>query len=205
MCPMDSNISSSRVSPVERIYLELRQPAPSKPIPQTQRPASPINLEASDVQAILQNRRSGTPAELEYILSRAKFFRLNSRDKNEISVRLTVALASRGRPQPHPNADLFTLLDLAETPVGLLHHRSWFDRELRDGAQRIASCTRHTPPRCQCWRDARERLWYIQDIYGAKSPEAWMTERMYILFEEMELADRPQRIAAPNTPLQPAP
>jgi len=202
---MDSSISSNRVSPIERIYLELRQPAPPKPTPQAERSAPPVNLDASDVQAILHNRRGATPAELEYILSRAKFFRLNARDKNEISVRLTVALASRGRPQPNPNAELFTLLDLMDTPVGILHHRSWFDRELRDGAQRIASCSRHIPPRCQCWREARERLWYVQDVYGGKSPEAWMTERMYILFEEMELAERPQRIAAPNTPLQPAP
>jgi len=205
MYPTDCNHSSNRVSPIERIYLELRQPSPPKPTPQAQPSAGPVSLDASDVQAILQNRRGASPAELEHILSRAKFYRLNSRDKNEISVRLTVALASRGRPQPHPNADLFTILDLVETPAGLLHHRSWFDRELRQGAQQIAACTRHSPPRCQCWREARERLWYVQDVYGAKSPEAWMATKMFTLYEEMELAERPQRIAAPNTPLQPVP
>lgn len=201
----DSSISSNRITPVERIYLELRQPAPSKPAPQAQPTAAQIDLDAGDVQAILQNRRSATPAELEHILSRSKFYRLSQRDRNEVSVRLTVALASRGRPQASPNAELFTLLDLLETPVGILHHRSWFDRELREGAQRIAACVHHTVPRCQCWRIARERLWYLQDAFGAKSPESFMATRMFELFEEMESAERPQRIAAPNTPLQPAP
>lgn len=202
---MVSNPSSSCITPVERIYLELRQPAPSKPEPQAQETAAQIDLDASDVQAILQNRRSATPAELEHILSRAKFYRLNSRDKNEISVRLTVALASRGRPAPSPTAELLAQLDYVQTPAGLLANKSFFDRELRQGAQRIAACVHHTVPRCQCWREARERLWHIQDTYGTKSPEAWMAERMYILFEEMELAERPERIAAPNTPLMPRP
>ena len=188
--PMDSGHSFERVSPIERVYLEVREAAAAKPKPPAPQTTALLNLDASDVDAILHNWRGPTPAELEHILSRAKFFRLNSRDKNEISVGLTVALASRGRPEPNPNAELFTTLDLMDTPVGILHHRSWFDRELREGAQRVASCTRHTPPPCQCWREARECLWYIQDVYRAKSPEAFMATRIFEMFEEMENSDR---------------
>lgn len=203
MSQMDSNGSSNYV--IERIYRELRNPTPAKPVAPAPKIAAPTELDANDVQAILRNRRSSTPDELQQILDRSKFFRLSAREKNEVSVRLTIALASRGRPAPSPDAELLAQLDYADTPAGLLQHKSWFDAELRQGAQRIAACVHHAPPRCNCWKEARARLWRIQDAYGSSSPEAWMAERIYTLYEEMELAERPARLAAPNTPLIPRP
>jgi hypothetical protein len=67
---------------------------------------------------------------------------------------------------------------------------------LRSGAQAIAQCPRHLPPRCSCWREARSRLWFVQDKYGARSPEAFTATRIYGMLEEMELASRPERTPA---------
>ena len=139
------------------------------------------------------SKRSASPEELQWIIERAKAFRLNPRQRNELSVRLTIALASRDQPKVSPHAALLAQFDLCETPVGLLHHRSWFDRELRNGSQAIAECARHLPPRCSCWREARFRLWHVQDRYGARSPEAFTATRIFEMLEEMELASRPDR------------
>ncbi len=196
---MDSSASSNPITPIERAYREASEPKPSQPVRKPTQPAS-IHLEWADVVAILQNKRSASPEELQYIIDRANVLHLTARHRNELSVRLTVAIASRDQPPLNPHAALFAELDVAETPVGLLHHRSWFDREMQNAAQAIAACPRHTPPRCNCWREARARLWFVQDRYGPKSPEAFTATRIYETLEEMELASRPERalVVAPT-------
>lgn len=180
-------------TPIERIYRQVSQPCPPKPAPKVSDPPAPISLEPADVQDILKNKRSASVEELSWILENAKQFCLNIRQRNDLSLRTTIALAGRGRPASHPNAELYSQLDIAETPVGLLHHRSWFENELRAGAKAIANCKLHRPPRCDCTKEARQRLWFVQDRYGIKSPEAWAATWLYEEFEQLEQASRPQR------------
>lgn len=189
---MDSNDSSKYLTPVERIYREISKPSSSKAVPKKPDAASPLDLKWADVEAILAHQRDATPEELSYVIEHAKEFSLSKSQRNDVSVRLTIALANRGRPAANPHAELFNTLDIVETPVGLLHNRSWFERELRDNAKRILQCTRHTPPRCSCWKEARQRLWHVQDSFGARSPESWMATRIYEMCEEMEFAKRPE-------------
>lgn len=193
-----SSASSKFLTPVELLYRQISQPCPPKPAPKVPDPPAPISLEYADVQEILKHKRSASLEELSYVLENWKRFSLNTRQRNDISLRITIALAARGRPSANPNAELFTQLDIVETPVGLLHHRSWFECELRVGAQAIAACKLHRPPRCECWRAARERLWLVQDKYGAKSPESWAATKLYEQFEEYEAASRPERTAGLN-------
>lgn len=191
---MVCNDSCNYVSSLELIYRQLSQPCPPKPAPEPAPEPTPISLDASDVDALLRNKLSASVPELEWVLERAKQFNLSVRQRNDISLRVTIALAGRGRPAAHRDAGLFAQLDLVDIPgIGLLNHKSWWDRELRSGAQAIANCKDHRPPRCQCWRTARERLWHIQDRYGSRSPEAWAATRLWESLEELEEASRPGR------------
>jgi len=187
---------SSNITPVERLYREISQPSPSKSGAEPKVPdaAPAIHLECADVDAILRRSRDASILELEYIIQNAKQFCLSSWQRNDLGVRLTVALANRA--QPKPKADfLSNTLHVVQTPVGLLHDCEWVGREMRAGAMAIRNCRSHRPPRCQCWRTARERLWLIQDTYGGKSPESWAAARLWELFEELEQASRPERMA----------
>lgn len=172
-------------TPLARLYQEISRPSPLKPavkITQT----GPVEPSAADVDAIVKRRRSGSIAELEYIIASAKKLGLKPAQRNDLCVQLTILQSNQGRRPVSPNAKLFAQLDVAETPVGLLHHRSWFETELRVASQAIASCKLHRPPRCQCWQTVRERLWQVQDRYGANSPEGWVATRMWELLEEYE-------------------
>jgi hypothetical protein len=182
----------SSFTAIERIYREVSQPAPSQPAPKVT-VAPSIHLNRSDVDAFLTHKRDATIEELEYIVENAKEFQLTSGQRNQIGVMLTIMLASRSRSKPNASAEFLYSLCVVETPRGLLHDRAWVQQEMRDGAKAIATCKSHKPPRCHCWRDARERLWSIQDHYGGNSPEAWAAERLWTMFEELELASRPER------------
>src|SRR5207302_8117595 len=148
--------------------------------------------------------RDATAEELNYIISNAKQFFLSSWQRNDIAVRLSLALANRGRPKPDPNLEfIHNTLHVIDTPAGSLQDFEWVQREMQAGSLAIASCKRHRPPRCQCWREARERLWRIQDHFGSRSPESWATERLWVIFEEMELASRPERtVGVQSQPMQ---
>lgn len=202
---MVSSDSSSYISPVQRLYLEISQPAPSKPAPKVQTAAPALKLEWADVEAILKRKRDAMPEELQYAVQHAREFQLSSGQVNDLSVRLTIALANRAKPAESPNAELFSQLDILETRRGLLHNRGWFEREMRAGANAIANCKRHRPPRCSCWKEARERLWYIQDAFGSRSVEAWAATRLWETFEEYELASRPEPTPGLNQPPQQLP
>ncbi len=187
---------SKHETPVERIYREMSTPSSAPPVPNVPTTAPAMHLDASDVSAILQHKRSASLDELNYIIEHAKTFCLSSWQRNQISVQLTIAIVNRARPASTPVDQLFSALGIVETPVGLLHDRSWVQRELRAGTQAIASCRAHRVPRCSCWREARERLWRIQDHFGSGTPETWATVQLWEVFEELENASRPERAAA---------
>ena len=154
-----------------------------------------MNLLRSDVDAILTRERNASPEELEYIVQNAKQFCLSQSQRNEIGVRLTVAQANRDSPVIDPRTEfLIHTLHVLPTKFGLLHDYDWVQRELKAGAQAIANCRAHRPPRCQCWREARHRLWRIQDTCGPRSPEHFATLRLWESLEQMELASRPERM-----------
>jgi hypothetical protein len=185
-------------TPIELIYRELSQPSSPEPAPRPMTAPS-IRLNRSDVDAILTHKRDATIEELEYIIEHAKELSLATSQRNQIGVELSIALANRSRRKSDVSAEFLYSLGVIETPRGLLHDRAWVQREMRAGAHAIASCKFHKPPRCQCWRSARERLWSIQDYYGSDSPEAWAAERLWTMFEELELASRPERTAEPRS------
>lgn len=203
---MDCSPLSNLISPVQRLYLEIRQPSPPKPAPKVPDLAPAINLDGADVDAILKYKRNASADELEYVIAHAKELHLRPWQRDQIGVQLSLALASRGRPKANPTAEFFYhTLGITQTPVGLLHDRSWVDQELKVGTQAIFHCRRHSPPRCSCWREVRERLWHIQDRFGSGSPEAWATAHLWAIFEELEFAERPLRIPASNLSPQPLP
>jgi hypothetical protein len=181
------------ISAIENIYREVSQPAPPKSLPKASATPSPIRLERADVDDILTHKRNATIEELEEIIERSKELQLTTWQRNQIGVELSIALAHRSRRKADPATEFLSVLHVVETPRGLLHDYEWVQQEMRAGAQAIASCKLHRPPRCSCWREARERIWRIQDYCGSDSAEAWATEQMWNMFEEMELASRPER------------
>lgn len=202
----DSNALSNQLTPVERLYQEIRKPVPPKAAPHPPAVAPPLHLEWTDVDAILRHKREASPAELEYIIEHASEFHLKSWQRNQIGVKLSMAMVNRARPTFDAKTEfLYNTLHVAETPAGLLHNREWVQRELKAGAQAIANCRNHRPPRCACWRTERERLWRIQDTCGGGSPEAWATERLWATFEEMEYASQPERATGFGMASQPIP
>jgi hypothetical protein len=202
---MGCNPLSDLLSPAERLYLEIRRPSPPKPAPKVPDPAPPIHLDGADVDAILKRKRAASVEELEWAIAHANELHLRPWQRDQIGVELTLVLANRARPKPTTPEFFYHTLGITQTPVGLLHDRGWVDQELKAGAQAIFDCRRHSPPRCKCWRATRERLWDIQDNFGAASPEAWATVQLWTIFEELEFAERPQRIPAFNLSPQPAP
>lgn len=185
---------SSKITPFEFIYRQIAQPIPPKEAPKPPDPPAPINLDDTGVSEIIKGKRAASIDELQWILEQHKQFNLSVRTRNDLSLRITIALAGRGRPQHSANAELFGLLDVAETPKGLLYHRSWFEREFRMGANSISNCKLHRPPRCRCWSVARQRLFLVQDKYGSNSPESWMAARLWEQFEELETASKQERV-----------
>jgi hypothetical protein len=192
---MDSLALSDYLTSTERLYLDIRQPVPAKPAPpKVAELAAPLHLEPWDVDAIVRKKRSASADELQYVIDHAKRFCLTTRQRDEIGVRLTLAVVNRARPTLDPTTIfLYESLHVIQTPAGLLQDCEWIQREMKAGASAISNCRWHRPPRCECWRSARERLWQIQDRCGSKSPEGWATERLWGMFEEMEQAERPQR------------
>jgi hypothetical protein len=197
-------MTSNFVPAVELIYRKLSQGSPPRPTPVKQEPQK-AELTRADIELILQHKRHSNPAELQFIIDHARHFHLSDVEKNTASVKLTVEMAAeRARLQRRPdNSAVFIhrVLGYAETPHGLLANRDFFESEFKAGAVAISRCTRHRPPRCDCWRDAREMLWSISDRYGAKSPEAFAAQSIWESLEELEMAARPERKTAMPTNL----
>jgi hypothetical protein len=183
------------ITPVQRIYLQVSQPTSQPPKPATvAAQAKPIKLTRTDVDAIIQRKRYGSPEELQHIIDQSKDLGLTDGERNFIGVELSIAVAQRARQvngRANPSAEFISkVLGLAETPYGLVS-REWVNRQMRTGSQAINRCSHHRPPDCACWGASRASLWQVSTS-GAKTPEAWAAARVYEFLTELELASRPE-------------
>jgi hypothetical protein len=185
------------ITPVQRIYFEVSQPAsqpPKRPTVATE--ANPIELTSADVDAIIQRKRYGSPEELQRIIGQSKDLGLTDAERTFIGVELSLAVAQRTRQvngRANPSAEFISkVLGLAETPYGLIS-REWVNQQMRTGSQAIARCRNHRPPDCACWADSRAILWQAS-ASGAKTPEAWAAARVYDLLADLELASSARRV-----------
>lgn len=175
---------------IERTYQLISQPQPSPPKPQPQPAPAPLVVTRDDVATILERKRMPAIAELEAILANAKELKLTKGEREQLALLASISVAASFAP---PRVDPFVYrLDYAETPVGLLHNRAWFDTLFKKAAQSIRSCKRHCPPRCECWRDWRTTLYDIRKQYGDQSPEAFIALRIWQALEDIEIASRPE-------------
>jgi len=160
--------------------------------------AKPIELTRTDVDAIIQRKRYGSPEELQHIIDHSKDLGLSDGERNLIGVELSIAVAQRTRQvngRANPSAEFIgKVLGLAETPYGLIS-REWVNQQMRTGSQAIARCRNHRPPECSCWVASRTSLWQAS-ASGVKTPEGWAAARVYNLLTEMELSSRPETDAA---------
>jgi hypothetical protein len=186
---------SPYILPIELIYRSLAAPKPHEPKPASvEAPAG--KLTRANVDQIIHRERSATPEELQEILS-TKDLRLSESEVNQISVDLTIAMSQRARlanpPRESPGAYFIShTLNLLSTPYGLID-RAWFESLLRSNVEAIAQCRTHRPPRCECWRGAREMLWHAAHTHGDDSPEAWTALQVWTILEELEISSRPER------------
>jgi hypothetical protein len=181
---------------VELIYRELARSKVTQPKPPTEEPEN-RELNRDDVTAIVARKRAATPEELQFIIDHAKEFDLTAGERNQLAIDLTIAMSHRACQQNGRREDVNArfireALKLTETPFGLVE-REWFERQLQAGAEAIARCRSHHPPRCGCWAEARRILYSAQDVCGEKSPETWVATKLYEALEELEVASRQER------------
>ncbi len=183
------------ITPVQRIYLQVSQPASQPPKPATAAAeAKPIEVTRADVDAIITRARCGSPEELQYIIDHSKDLGLTDGERNFIGVELSIAVARRTRQvngRENPSAEFISkVLGLAETPYGLIS-REWVKQQMRTGSQAISRCQDHRPPDCHCWAPSRAGLRQTSAV-GVKTPEGWAAARVYEFLTELELASRPE-------------
>ena len=181
---------------VELIYRDLARPRSSDLIPAHAKAATKEELTRADVDAILQRKRGATPEELEYVIAHSKEFSLSDGQRDQVCCDLTITAALRSRQvngrRVNPSAEFIAkVLGYAETPHGLID-REWIGGLLRAGAQSIARCKNHQPPKCQCWSASRAILWQAR-ANGENTPQAWAAGHIYDFLAGLELASRPER------------
>jgi hypothetical protein len=194
------------VTPLELAYRNISSPSPppQQTAATTQQAKVPSELTRADVDLILQRKRDATVDELQYILDNHRQFHLSDGQRNQISTDLTItAAAARARAERRSDDNsqfMLHKLGYAETPVGLLAHRVYYENLFKSGSAAISRCCKHKPPKCECWRNVRDALWGIQSHYGARSPEAFAATRIYSSLEELEIAARPEPIQQRTPP-----
>ena len=176
---------------VERIYRDLARPEAPKPIPTSIGPPSTGKVDRDEVQEIIQRKRIASSEELQSIITNAKEYGLTRSERDQLSVDLTIQIAqarrNRGRPDD-PNARFIAqILNLIETPFGLID-RSFLEDSLVAASQNICRCKRHQPPRCGCWSAQRAALLQFLSAEAEKSAEGWAAARIYASLEELETA-----------------
>jgi len=179
---------------VELIYRELARPKEPQPTPASKNNVQEAELTRDDVNAILRRERGASLAELQQIITGNNGYRLTNREREQISLDLTIAIAqarqNNGRPDNPNSTFIAQVMGLIETPFGLIE-RSFIRDLLRSGCQNIAGCKRHFPPACDCWSTQRSILLQAQSIHVAKSPEGWAVAKIYEALEALEMATRP--------------
>ena len=194
------------ITPLELAYRNISSPSPppQRTVATIQQAKVPSELTRADVDLILQRKRDATVAELQYILDNHRQFHLSDGQRNQISTDLTItAAAARARAERRSDDNsqfMLHKLGYAETPVGLLAHRVYYENLFKSGSAAISRCCKHKPPKCECWRNVRDALWGIQSHYGARSPEAFAATRIYSSLEELEVAARPEPIQQRTPP-----
>jgi hypothetical protein len=192
-CCKVGTITSNFVPAVELIYREISRPSSVETtVKSVAEGAKKIELTRADVDAIIQRRRTATPDELQQIIAQSKEFKLSDGERNQLGVDLSMAVAQRARRanagREDPSAQFITnVLGMLETPYGLVD-REWVLEQLRSGAEAIARCRDHRPPRCDCWATSRHTLWQAQ--HSEKSPESWAAAKIYDSLEGLEIASR---------------
>ena len=158
----------------------------------------PSELTRTDVDLILQRKRDASVDELQYVIDNYRQYHLSDGQKNQLAVDVTVtAAAARARAERRSDDNsqlMLHRLGYAETPVGLLAYRIYYENLFKSGSAAISRCRNHKPPKCDCWKNVRDALWDIQSHYGARSPEAFAATRIYSSLEELEVAARPEAI-----------
>ena len=76
--------------------------------------------------------------------------------------------------------------DLCVTPFGVLTDPEPFERLKQRAENAIQRCKIHAPPSCQCWADARIRLWNVRKQFPERSAEAWTAVRIWTELEGTE-------------------
>lgn len=181
---------ANRIPAVELIYRQMiSQPSPSQPKPARVTATKKV-ITRADVDDILQRKRPTSPEELQEVLN-TKALALSESERDQISTDVTIVTAQRARQvygrRDDPSAEFIAkVLGYAETPHGLVD-REWIAGILREGAQKIARCKRHQPPRCGCWSSEREILWQARAA-GEKTPQSWAAAKIYAFLEALELA-----------------
>ncbi|MGD0181624.1 MAG: hypothetical protein ABSC15_17570 [Terriglobales bacterium] len=165
-------------------------------MPTTEEPKD-RELTRGDVTEIIARRHTATPEELQFIIDHRKELKLTEGERNQLAVDLTITMSQKarqlnGRREDENAIFIREILKLAETPFGLIQ-RDWFERRLQAGAEAIARCRNHHPPRCKCWAEERRILYNAQDVCGEKSPEGWAAMKLYEALEELETSSRPER------------
>lgn len=183
------------LSPVEVIYRQLALPKPADAKPANLPEVKPFTRD--DVTAIIARRRTATVEELQDIISRAKELDLTPGEREQIALDCSILSAQRVRQsngkREDPSAQFISqTLKLLSTPCGLTE-REWFETLLRTNVEAIAKCRTHRPPRCDCWRGAREMLWHAAHTHGDDSPEAWTALQIWTILEDLEMSSRPER------------
>ncbi len=186
----------SYIPAVELIYRELARPTAATPMPTTEEPKD-RELTRGDVTEIIARRHTATPEELQFIIDHRKELKLTEGERNQLAVDLTITMSQKarqlnGRREDENAIFIREILKLAKTPFGLIQ-REWFERRLQAGAEAIARCRNHHPPRCKCWAEERRILYNAQDVCGEKSPEGWAAMKLYEALEELETSSRPER------------
>jgi hypothetical protein len=186
-------MTSDFIPAIERIYRELARPeALSLKLTLTE-PAKLPELNRDDVQAILRRTRFASSEQLQSVITNFKEYGLTINERDQLSVDLTIQLAqarqTRDRRESPNDRFIARVLSLAETPFGLVD-RSFAEGLLRAGSQNIYHCTKHQPPRCNCWCAQRVYMSQILGERGEKSPEGWAAMRVYALLEELECSAR---------------
>ena len=154
----------------ERIYREMkavREPIASSPPPSA--PAPEIKLTRLDLEAILRKRRGVTLAEIEWFLGHSKDYRilLTNVEENELrSLAIKLCVEARNATTRRTASEEFLVRNVGvyATPYGDLNESEV--RQLNTihlaASRSIQVCDHHQRERCDCWRDARERLYELR-------------------------------------------
>jgi hypothetical protein len=198
------------MTPVERIYREMKGTAPPAQQASTSapdaRPEPNLNLTKKDAEEIVAERRPASLEEIEWLLRHAQDYRLRLSNDNVYSLRRIAsrlsAQARSGGQGVDPSVEfLVTVLGHLPTEHGTLE-RSEVEqlRAIRFTAARaIQACTHHMSERCRCWSDARTALYAIRCRAGEASPLGIAALRVWENLEQLAAASR-DTAPQPETP-----